>query len=163
LGRFAEWARKPITDAELAALRGRLDHHRGTRIGRGVVRSVLARLADAEGEGCTLHGDAPHGKEAEELRKGIEEALTYGTHAEIRDHLSELLDRVDARDSLAHLRANERIAELEKRLAALKPFELRTLEREVYDAMLRAPKLSYNEAMLTGALARALGEEADHG
>lgn len=75
------------------------------------LRELKARLADAEGEGCTLHGHAPHGQEAEELRKGVEEALAYGTHAEIRDHLQELLDRVPARDSLTHLRANEELAE----------------------------------------------------
>lgn len=69
---------------------------------------LRTRLADAEGEGCTLHGHAKHGKEAEELRKGIERLAV----ADVFTHCSELLgllDRVDARDSLSHIRANQEL------------------------------------------------------
>lgn len=82
------------------------------------IAELEARLADAEGEGCTLHGDAPHGKEAEELRKGIE--LLMGKWASVhRRELQALLDRVAARDSLAHLRANEELAAARAKVAEL--------------------------------------------
>lgn len=86
------------------------------------VRRLRTRLADAEGEGCTLHVHAKHGKEAEELRKGIERIYSTrlktaqaiaesapGTEVVPAAALHALLDRVDARDSLAHLRANEEL------------------------------------------------------
>lgn len=71
------------------------------------------RLADAEGEGCTLHKHAPHGKEAEELRKGIEKIIAHGPPKGLwATTLQKLLDGVDARDSLAHLRANEELRDV---------------------------------------------------
>lgn len=69
------------------------------------------RLADAEGEGCTLHKHAPHGKEAEELRLGIEKLLAQRPLDGWEKALQKLLDRVDARDSLAHVRANQELRE----------------------------------------------------
>ena len=54
---------------------------------------------------CVEHGFF-HGAEANELREGIEEILKHkGTGAEVRADLVSLLDRVDARDSLARLEA----------------------------------------------------------
>lgn len=83
------------------------------------------QVADANGDGCNLHGDAPHGMEAEELRRGIEDLLMasarigIGSSVSWRDRLRSLLDRVDARDSLSHVRANEELAELRKQNAEL--------------------------------------------
>jgi hypothetical protein len=79
---------------------------------RRQLRDLLERIIAGQnaGEGCTLHADAPHGKEAEELRSGIEQiiarsnAYVSDVHADLRT----LLDQVNARDSLAHLRAKER-------------------------------------------------------
>lgn len=47
-----------------------------------------------------------HGAEAEELRKGVEKLLTDGADVSFID-LQRLLDRVDARDSLAFLEAQD--------------------------------------------------------
>jgi len=60
---------------------------------------------------CDRHGRAIHGREAEELRSGIEQILRqYEQHADsdfeynsLRRSLRALLDEVDARDSLAYL------------------------------------------------------------
>lgn len=55
---------------------------------------------------CAEHGFF-HGAEATELREGIEHILTRDdmTRRELRTALSDLLDKVDARDSLARLEA----------------------------------------------------------
>jgi hypothetical protein len=56
-------------------------------------------------EPCPEHGYV-HGHEAEELRKGIEELtskIDLEEGPEVRQQLRCLLDRVDARDSVAHL------------------------------------------------------------
>lgn len=59
-------------------------------------------------EHCSKHGFY-HGAEAEELREGIERIIRHGGYGElIHDELRRLLDRVDARDSLAYLEAKER-------------------------------------------------------
>lgn len=56
---------------------------------------------------CSEH-DFVHGAEAEELRKGIEKLLKDGNDADdFRRGLRRLLDRVDARDSLAFLEAKD--------------------------------------------------------
>lgn len=79
---------------------------------------ALAQVADAcvIGLPCEKHGGAVHGREAEELRKGIELLLVeHGTidsvdayeYAELRRDLIRLLDRIDARDSLAFLEATD--------------------------------------------------------
>jgi hypothetical protein len=66
---------------------------------------------------CPVHGFAKHGKEAEELRAGIEKIINEHCGAldgsdpsryeeateDMCDDLQALLDRVDARDSLAYL------------------------------------------------------------
>lgn len=59
---------------------------------------------------CPEHGFI-HGKEAEELRKGIENIIRKGewrqnTH-DVLCSLQKLLDTVDARDSLAWLESHE--------------------------------------------------------
>ncbi len=52
----------------------------------------------------------PDGKEAEELRAGIERLIEYehGDLGELRQALRNLLDRVDARDSLGYLQAKDK-------------------------------------------------------
>jgi hypothetical protein len=63
---------------------------------------------------CPVHHYAKHGKEAEELRAGIQKIIKNGTNddtqaVEVHDELSKLLDEVDACDSLAYLeRRDER-------------------------------------------------------
>jgi ribA/ribD-fused uncharacterized protein len=52
--------------------------------------------------GCAVHNGANHGGEAEELRSGIEALIKHDLHVTSSD-LQSLLDRVDARDSLAYL------------------------------------------------------------
>jgi len=57
---------------------------------------------------CPIHGFS-HGAEAEELRGGIERILASGIDDHYADAaLRQLLDRVDARDSLAYLQAKKR-------------------------------------------------------
>lgn len=73
---------------------------------RQLLQSIIA--GQDAGDGCTLHGDAPHGKEAEELRSGIEALMRLYLVLVPVDKLQRLLDRVNARDSLAHLMAKER-------------------------------------------------------
>lgn len=68
---------------------------------------------------CPVHSHQIHGGEAEELRKGIEGLISdsapavdfcdpngRGCDVIASDDLQNLLDRVDARDSLAHLELN---------------------------------------------------------
>jgi len=55
-------------------------------------------------EACFDHGFV-HGAEAEELREGIEKVL--GRHTVTHEGLMRLLDRVDARDSLAYREATD--------------------------------------------------------
>ena len=63
---------------------------------------------------CEVH-DFTHGAEAEELRKGIEWVLqNTADYDEMSEALNALLDRVDARDSLAWIEARDAMnAELE--------------------------------------------------
>lgn len=59
---------------------------------------------------CPIHRSV-HGAEAEELRAGIEALmprLPEMLPIEIKRELQQLLDRVDARDSLAYLEINDR-------------------------------------------------------
>ncbi len=80
---------------------------------------ALVQLSSAcvVGAPCDQHGGAIHGQEAEELRAGVEQILrnTADVRAEdavdvlaaIRKALIFLLDRVDARDSLAFREATD--------------------------------------------------------
>jgi len=80
---------------------------------------------------CPVHGDAHHGGEAEELRKGVERLRdSLADHREydgydIRDRLQTLLDDVDARDSLAWLERHD-----EKREAEVDQLRARIAELE---------------------------------
>jgi hypothetical protein len=67
----------------------------------GEVRRL--RASCLVGVPCARHGDAVHGREAEELRKGIETILREHDPIELRRSLIQLLDEVDARDSLVYL------------------------------------------------------------
>ena len=77
-----------------------------------VREAARKRQRRAEGVECAMHEWQKHGKEAEELRAGIEQILadfrdgTTGSDAEdfrdIMSDLQSLLDSVDARDSLAY-------------------------------------------------------------
>lgn len=88
---------------------------------------ALVQIADTcvVGLPCDRHAEVVHGKEAEELRSGVEKILADSSngddddasHAliEIRKSLIDLLDDIDARDSLAFREAADVPAE---RLAA---------------------------------------------
>lgn len=68
------------------------------------------------GARCRKHYDQVHGLEAEELRKGVEELITHaGEDSDASDDqlvvrakdLQRLLDKTDARDSLAYIESQE--------------------------------------------------------
>lgn len=62
------------------------------------------------GRPCSRHGGVIHGCEAEELRAGIEKLIEIGLGDEgLRGCLQRLLDRTDARDSLAFLEAKDEV------------------------------------------------------
>lgn len=76
-------------------------------------RMLRQELKGATGKDCSFgsrceeHGGIVHGREAEELRKGIEFLIekvsvkSLGVLYVSKNELEKLLDRVDARDSLA--------------------------------------------------------------
>ena len=71
---------------------------------------------------CPVHANAAHGGEAEELRSGVEKILelSYDSPIELRGdsicaELQRLLDRVDARDSLAWIERHDEKHEAEVR------------------------------------------------
>jgi hypothetical protein len=82
---------RSIADALLLA------NSEGVRVGAGMTAAMR----------CPMHGDQVHGREAEQLRKGIEEILARPHQRDgapsVDRQLQALLDRVDARDSLAYL------------------------------------------------------------
>jgi hypothetical protein len=69
---------------------------------------ALTQLADkcVVGVPCKRHFGATHGREAEELRKGIEKILASDLD-DFPHALRELLDEVDARDSLTFREATD--------------------------------------------------------
>jgi hypothetical protein len=80
--------------------------------GRSGMPDVHALLLDLQQHraawttsGCPVHNGSAHGAEAEELRKGIEGIIGHlpDDSRDVRGDLIRLLDRVNARDSLAHL------------------------------------------------------------
>lgn len=72
---------------------------------------ILGVYVPDETARCPVHGMERHGLEAEELRQGIEQIMTTMSDRSA-NRLQELLDKVDARDSLAFLdRQAERRAE----------------------------------------------------
>lgn len=78
---------------------------------------VQASTTCVVGLPCERHGGVVHGQEAEELRAGIEQILGNTSHvipedeevvaASMRKALVFLLDRIDARDSLAFREATD--------------------------------------------------------
>ena len=69
------------------------------------------------GRACVKHGGAVHGREAEELRAGVERLLGNSADGDDEAHIALeelhkalffLLDHVDARDSLAFLEATDK-------------------------------------------------------
>jgi hypothetical protein len=74
-----------------------------------VAEEIAARVQELEDELRELRDDPTIGKEAEELRKGIEKiietwsAVNVEEAEDLRKDLQELLDNVDARDSLHYL------------------------------------------------------------
>lgn len=72
------------------------------RPGQGPASSTSgAALPGARLQRCPVHDGQVHGKEAEQLRSGLEKLLEEGSVSEAT--VRRLLDRVDAADSLAHL------------------------------------------------------------
>lgn len=89
---------------------------------RDVLSRVIAaglaspRQSDAMVIPCPVHDGTLHGAEAEELRAGIESLIEDGCGSctdgdDLRSELIVLLDRVNARDSLAYLEVADRGAE----------------------------------------------------
>lgn len=74
------------------------------------------RVAELEADTrCSFHAGQSHGEEAEELRAGIESTIAnVGTRAGMVTELRDLLDRVDARDSLMHLEATDELEAVEE-------------------------------------------------
>lgn len=111
------WQLQQLASSNKDALRAMADQ----------LEAAQARIDDLEGEardlGCAVHVGAVHGGEAEELRAGIEQLIADDEELiwrAVRRELQDLLDRVDARDSLAHLeRIDVAIAERDKLQAEL--------------------------------------------
>jgi len=77
------------------------------KLGRARDRNTQRRAERTE---CPVHSFQHHGKEAEELRAGVEKIIQDYGIPENRTHdgallraMQQLLDSVDARDSLAYL------------------------------------------------------------
>lgn len=105
------WAREVIAERERRAARERDDT---LTAALSEAERLRARVAELEAEKNDLlagmfPGCPVAGKEAEELRSGIEQLIEengdgpIGRSAVGAGDLQRLLDRVDARDSLAHL------------------------------------------------------------
>jgi hypothetical protein len=87
---------------------------------------VIVQGADTcmVGRTCAKHGGAVHGREAEELRAGVERLLGNSADGDGEEHLALeelhkslffLLDHVDARDSLAFLEAADEASASEEK------------------------------------------------
>lgn len=90
-----------------------ITHFRAAAVGLELFSEGYAQGSRSPRRGCPVHAGEVHGGEANELRKGIEkliEGVDVSCHemAEFKDSLVRLLDRIDARDSLAHLERKER-------------------------------------------------------
>lgn len=81
--------------------------------------AVRRRQLRAEAKPCAVHAFVNHGKEAEELRAGIERVLKDGVPSRVARDLRLLLDAVDARDSLAYLERPCDVKQATKLRAAL--------------------------------------------
>lgn len=133
---------------------------RGQEVATAALAEVTADLADAR-ERCPVHDSPAHGAEAEELRKGVERCLDEdetGLHHQLRV----LLDRVDARDSLAHLETIEQVGKL-KALARHVVDE--TQVTEIFEERLVGSNLedhSTGEWVCNGCGARGESAEVEH-
>lgn len=85
-----------------------LSHEQHVEACAKVGRLAVGQLAIEHG--CPVHSGAVHGGEAQELRKGIEAILELANDDDndVKDDLQQLLDRVDAGDSLAHMEWGKR-------------------------------------------------------
>ena len=106
---------------------------------------------------CPVHTGSIHGGEAEELRGGIEEIVEtlkgFENSTDVRLSLINLLDSVDARDSLAHLERNDVIAKLtSERDAALLILRQAMLERD--RTLLQVAQLSRHSHETSATIAR---------
>ncbi len=99
-----ERVRQAVLEACLRFAAGLIDGETADAI---ALRAAVA-LAASSLE-CPVHRGSVHGGEAEELRKGVEQIM-LAMPEPFRGQLIRLLDRVDARDSLAHL---ERVDQLD--------------------------------------------------
>lgn len=90
------------------------DEARGSRHA-AVAFMMAAQYAEGHRDGeaspnrtCAVHAGQVHGREAEELRSGIEEALdSTDDHAEAIGAVRRVLQQVDSRDSLAFIETTE--------------------------------------------------------
>lgn len=118
------------------------------RLGDGAPRPAAAPTCSEAAELGAHHRcgacryNADHGAEAEELRKGIEK-IVAGRNDSTAARLQLLLDRVNARDSLAHLTAQD-----EARLTEPEP---RDLERILHASDPASPQASGLRKLLVGA------------
>ncbi len=115
----------------------------------------------------------PDGREAEELRRGIEELIGNPRADRMVPvaRLQALMDRVDARDSLAVLEAHDakadaRIAELEAEVARVREasdiFEKGSAENvAVYKTLLKAGRVAAGNPDLAGATSELLADWQD--
>jgi hypothetical protein len=122
-----EHRRKHSPTTEWRNRRDQLDGH-FIDVADPVLSQMREVLDELENNTCARHAGQAHGAEAEELRRGVERLLSqsahFGTDAvngaigliDLRRALQSLLDRVDARDSLAYLDARDaKLAEAMKR------------------------------------------------
>lgn len=92
---------------------------------------------------CPVHYGQIHGGEAEELRAGIESLIAQHPDGAVpRRKLQRLIDRIDARDSLAHLemRDGEPLRDIVRRLHETSERSrddgLRIVRQDVFDDLL---------------------------
>ena len=93
--------------------RGAGNHSLANLLNEAAVRLTEAASRCVLGVPCERHRGVVHGREAEELRAGLEKILSDSVHRssgpaahkELRLSLQRLLDKVNARDSLAFLEA----------------------------------------------------------
>jgi hypothetical protein len=130
-------------------------HPHARRIADRVAAQLAAPLAEDEiatsATGCPVHYGAVHGGEAQELRRGIEEIVenyadgedTYG----FGKRLQQLLDRVDARDSLAHVEMHltdiiiRRLHDTSERAPGVHAVPMRLVRQDVLDELLATRSL----------------------
>jgi hypothetical protein len=127
LGEIGGFGVDPKDSAALLELRAAIDDHLGWRNEKEEhAGDYVARVKQVGGEcrvgvPCQEHSGVVHGQEAEELRKGIERILEEETTDDMASALRELLDSVDARDSLSFLEARKALARKPRKSLKGKP------------------------------------------